>query len=105
MAGSWFDGGGSGTPVDVPALWDSAAAELVWRVVASGALVSIGTTSDGGACAVTVTLDGRWRREYFRDSDSLVLWLTDALAAVAADSTRLAASTERGARPARRRAR
>ena len=80
----WFDGGGTGAPVDVDAIMDSEAPVIIWRIVAAGSLVSVGTTSDGGALSVTVTLDGRYRREYFRDSDSLVEWLTGAEMAVAA---------------------
>lgn len=80
----WFDGPGSGVPVDMAALWDSAGADLLWRCAAAGALVSVGTTSDGGACSVTVTLDGRWRRGYFRGTDELISWLTEAAEAIEA---------------------
>lgn len=74
----WLDEGRSGSAVDVPALMDSKAADLAWRVVAAGALLSFGRTSDGGALGVTVTIDGRWRREYFRTTEELVDWLTGA---------------------------
>lgn len=74
----WLDGGAGGKSVDVAAVMDSAAGELAWRVVQAGALLSFGRTSDGGALGVTVTIDGRWRREYFRESDELVEWLTGA---------------------------
>src|SRR5467141_2755466 len=68
----WLDGGGAGAPVDVAALLDSRASDLLGVAVGAGALVSLGLTSDGGALGVTVTVDGRWRREYHRDADSLV---------------------------------
>lgn len=71
----WLDEGGRGSAVDVPALMDSAAAEQAWRIVQAGALLSFGRTSDGGALGVTVTIDGRWRREYFRDAEELTDWL------------------------------
>lgn len=74
----WLDAGGSGTPVDVGAVFDSGVPGLIAECVALGALVSLGCTSDGGALGVTVTLDGRWRREYFRDSESLTDWLLGA---------------------------
>lgn len=74
----WLDEGSSGKAVDVAALMDSDAAPLAWRVVAAGALLSFGRTSDGGALGVTVTIDGRWRREYFRDAEELTEWLTGA---------------------------
>ncbi len=78
----WFASGGSGKQVDVPALLDSAGAEALWEVVSIGALVSIGMTRDGGALGVTVTVDGRWRREYFRDPEELSTWMSEALPAV-----------------------
>lgn len=80
----WFDGSGNGQPVDVAALMDSGVPTFIAGIVAAGALVSIGTTSDGGALGVTVTLDGRWRREYFRDSEACCEWLSAALEAVTA---------------------
>lgn len=91
----WLDEGGRGSAVDVPALMDSAAADLAWRVVQAGALLSFGRTSDGGALGVTVTVDGRWRREYFRDSAELVDWLTGAADYAESIAEDLAASSAR----------
>lgn len=99
----WFDEAGHGSAVDVEALMDSGAPVLIWQTVAAGALVSVGTTSDGGALAVTVTLDGRWRREYFRDSDELVDWLARAKSAVEAAPPPPTASTGQGKRQRRSR--
>ena len=79
---SWFDAAGGGKPVDVKALWDSGVPDLLAELVQLGAMVSAGTTSDGGALGLTVTLDGRWRREYFRESEPAVEWLYEAAAAV-----------------------
>lgn len=79
----WFDGAGNGSAVDVAALLDgNGAVEALAAMVQEGALVSIGRTSDGGAVSVTVTLDGRWRREYFRSVEDLLPWLGAALDAV-----------------------
>lgn len=78
----WFDGGGNGSPVDVPALLDSGVPGLLGDLVGMGCLVSIGTTSDGGAVGITVTLDGRWRRQYFRDSEEATSWLLEAKQAI-----------------------
>lgn len=91
----WFDDGGTGNAVDVAAVMDSQAPDILWAIVESGALVSIGRTSDGGALGVTVTMDGRWRREYFRGSEELVEWLAGAASAVAEEAERLAASPSR----------
>lgn len=78
----WFDESASGTQVDVVALMDSDVAVLLWEIVDLGALLSLGRTSDGGALGVTVTVDGRYRREYFRDVEALGSWLAEAVPAV-----------------------
>lgn len=90
---SWFDEGGSGSPVDVLALMDSKVPQLVAEVVMEGCLVSIGTTQDGGTLGITVTLDGRWRRCYSRQAEELEDFLQSALAGVQAEKQRPAAST------------
>ena len=82
MAGDWFDGNGGGSQVDVAALMEGLTLQGVIELVDAGALVSMGKTSDGGALGFTVTVDGRWRREYFRDHDQMVLWIGEALPAV-----------------------
>lgn len=99
----WFEDGSASKEVDVKALMDSGVPDLFWRIVEAGALVSVGRTSDGGALGVTVTLDGRWRREYFRDSDEATDWLLGAADAVEAEAERLAASPGRGKRSRGRR--
>lgn len=90
---SWFDEGGSGSPVDVVAIMDSKVPVLIAEIVAEGCLVSLGTTQDGGTMGVTVTLDGRWRRCYSRQSEELEAFLESALAGVQAEKQRPAAST------------
>lgn len=91
----WLDEGTAGKAVDVAAVMDSDAATLAWRVVAAGALLSFGRTSDGGALGVTVTIDGRWRREYFRDTEELVGWLAGAADFAEAEAERESASPSR----------
>lgn len=81
-AQDWFDGAGLGGRVDAVKLLDSKGGEGVHELVAAGALVSLGLTSDGGALGVTVTVDGRWRREYVRDEDALITFVAEALPAV-----------------------
>lgn len=93
MADDWFDDAGRGTPVDVGALFDGKLPVLLGELVACGALVSVGTTSDGGACGITVTLDGRWRREYFRDAEEACDWLAEAIEAVRAAASRTPAAS------------
>jgi hypothetical protein len=82
MAADWFDGGGNGSTVDVHECVAGLPMQALLDCVAAGALVSLGTTSDGGALGVTITLDGRFRREYFRQADELQAWLAQAVAAV-----------------------
>jgi hypothetical protein len=83
MAGSWLQGGGNGNAVDVVELLSDA--QLVKgfaEMVAAGALVSLGTTSDGGALGITVTINGEWRREYVRSHDELAAYLAEAVPGV-----------------------
>jgi hypothetical protein len=83
MSGSdWFDGAGTGAAVSVPEIMDDLVIAGVQELVSAGALVSIGTTRDGGALALTVTVDGRWRREYFRAADETAAWIAEAIPAV-----------------------
>lgn len=82
MAGSWLDGGGNGSAVDVHDLVGQVPVKALLDLVQLGALVSLGTTSDGGALAVTVTVDGKWRRDYFRTTDELTTWLAEAVPGV-----------------------
>lgn len=70
--------------VDVRAFFDSRVPDQIGECVSLGLLVSVGTTRDRGAISLTVTNDGKHRREYFRDS------------AEAADFLRLAAAAVRG---------
>lgn len=79
----FFDGGSGANPVDVPAVLDSGCISVLWDCVALGALVSFGTTSDGGALGVTVTVDGRWRRVYVRSASELEAFVAEAGPAVA----------------------
>jgi hypothetical protein len=89
----WFDQGTSGIACDVLALLDSDATPLLLEMVAAGALISLGLTSDGGALAVTATVDGRWRREYFRETGELLVWLSEAVPAVTAAAKARSASS------------
>lgn len=78
----WFEEGGTGSPVDVAALLDGTGmVEAMAELAHLGALVSFGTTSDGGALGVTVTLDGRWRRQYGRDPADFTEFLSGAVEA------------------------
>lgn len=97
--GDWFDDGGSGQQVDVAAVFDGNSLPALLAVVQLGALVSLGTTSDGGALGVTVTVDGRWKRTYVRRGEELEDWLSEALPAVrAAVEATSASSAPRGRR-------
>ena len=99
----WFSAGRNASPVNLPELWDSIGMGHMQRVVAAGALVSLGLTSDGGAFHCSVTLDGQCRREYFRDPEDFGIWAAGAAEAVEAASrptrnTASPVSRERGRR-------
>jgi hypothetical protein len=100
----WLDGGGNGTPVDVCALLDHEAWAEVWNLVNLGALVSLGTTSDGGALGITITVDGRWRRTYVRDSEDLCSFVSEAVPSVVTACEARAASAAPRSRQRGRRA-
>lgn len=94
--GDWFEDGARGARLSVPELFTAGVCDALWRVVAAGGLVSIGLTSDGGACSLTVTDDGRWKREYFRDSDELEVFVLAAATFLESDGR--FASSENGGR-------
>jgi hypothetical protein len=99
--GDWFEGNGTGGAVDAGEILLACSGAL-FEIVAAGALLSIGLTSDGGALGVTVTVDGRWRREYFRQSDELEVWLAEAIPAVVTARNGAAASSGRAGGSRRR---
>jgi hypothetical protein len=82
MTDDFFNGSDTRAAADIPAFFDSGVPKLIAELVAMGVLVSIGTTRDRGAITITVTNDGRWRRDYFRDSTDAADWLGLAIAAV-----------------------
>lgn len=101
----WFDGG-SGSPVDVAAVLDGTGiTEALASIVQDGALVSIGTTSDGGSLGLTVTLDGRWKRCYGREAHEFTEFLAGAAVAVEAAAGSRPASPGGGQRSRRSRSR
>jgi len=70
------------TQVDIAACLDSTATEYIASLVASGCLVSLFRTSDGGALGCQVTLDGEVEKEYHRLPEELHEWLAEVVAAV-----------------------
>jgi hypothetical protein len=68
MTGGLFNNGSGSPRVDIRALMDSGIPELVSGLLEMGALVSLGTTRDRGALSITITVDGEYDREYFRDA-------------------------------------
>ena len=103
MAGDWFDQNGNGSRVDVRELLDGMPMQGIQELVEAGALCSLGLTSDGGALGLTVTVDGRWRREYFRNSADLQAWIAAALPAVEAARGQVSPSAGNGQRTRRSR--
>jgi hypothetical protein len=95
-----FFGGkqGRGAPVDLERLLDVSFIEHLRVLVSQGALVSVGTTRDGGCLSATVTVDGEWNRQYFRDSEDLLSWMVEAQQAIADLPPPKPAPPERGSR-------
>lgn len=82
MPDDFFANGSHAALADVRAILDSSVPALVAELVEMGVLVSIGATRDRGAVSITVTSDGRWRREYFRSSDDAADFLGHAVDAI-----------------------
>lgn len=99
--GDWFDEGGNGAVVDVHALLDGGGMDGLLRMVQGGALISFSLTRDGGALGVTVTVDGRYKRSYFRDSEELGSWAEEAIPPVLDALEAVAASRGQGNRQRR----
>lgn len=99
----WFEDGAAGAALDVPGMFTPSVLDAYLDVVRAGALVSVGLTSDGGALGVTVTSDGRWKREYFRDEDALSTWLLGAATYLTSGAPRSATSGNGGGAPKRQR--
>jgi len=104
VANSWLNGGGTKDPVDVHAVVDEQGCKGLLDMIAAGALVSLGTTRDGGTLAITVTVDGEWRREYVRTLDELRVYLAEAVPAVEDLCAGLRPSAAPAQRPRRRKA-
>lgn len=79
MAGGLLGEGPSSGPIDVQGILDSELPKQVGRLMEMGVLVSLGTTRDRGAMSITVTQDGDWAREYFRNSMDAYEWLERAI--------------------------
>lgn len=75
-------GGGPKSQVDLECLLDATTLELVRDLVGLGALVSIGTSRDGGALSVHVRSGEIREREWFRVDVELHDWLSEGVEAV-----------------------
>lgn len=69
--------GSSPQAVDVENLLDATTLEYLQLLVASGALVSIGTSRDGGALSVHVKAGDVKNRDWFRSDEDLHEWLAE----------------------------
>jgi len=70
VAGGLFSDGTKSSVIDCAAFFDSGIPGLVAGLLQMGVLVAIGTTRDRGAVSITITSDGAFDREYFRDSST-----------------------------------
>lgn len=75
----WSQGGKrAGAVIDPAVLLEPGNVGWLQALLALGALVSFGLSRDGGSMSATVTYDGEWDREWFRDPVELGGWLSDA---------------------------
>lgn len=96
-------GGGPGSAaVCSGEVFDGANVERILALVDMGALVSLSRSRDGGACGCTVTVDGKWERQWFRDAAQAALQLDEWLGLVedAKAATPPPAQGQRPLRPA-----
>lgn len=75
MAGDLFTNGSRPSTVDVRAFFDSRVPDAIAGLVEMGVLVAVGTTRDRGALSITITHDGAFDREYFRNSEDALEYL------------------------------
>jgi hypothetical protein len=78
VAGGLFDNGAKPSVIDVGAFFDSGVPQLCAELLSMGVLVSLGTTRDRGAVSITITTDGAFDREYFRNSSDAEDYLRNA---------------------------
>lgn len=79
MGSRRFGDGVTGRGAVVPAsdILSSENIERVHQLVDLGALVSLSRSRDGGAVSVTVTYDGEYEREWFREPAAATLQLDE----------------------------
>lgn len=92
----------SGDPVSPALVLEPGVVGMLVAVLELGALVSFGVSRDGGSMSCTVTFNGAWDREWFREPQPLFDWLTAAAAAIEEEPAAPAGSSTNGA-PRRRR--
>lgn len=84
MAGDWFSQQAQGSTVAVGDVLAGEAWDHALTLLELGCLVSFSKSRDGGALSCTVTHDGQWRREWFRNAEDLAVWLGHGVQAVSA---------------------
>lgn len=74
----WSGGGKrAGAVVDPATVLEPGVVGRLHELLALGALVSFGLSRDGGSMSATVTYNGEWDREWFRDPVELGAWFRD----------------------------
>lgn len=79
--------GSSANAVDIVNVLDATTLELLHVFVKRGALISIGTSKDGGALSVHVKAGDVKNREWFRTDEELHDWLKAGLQSLGWDSS------------------
>ncbi len=73
---AWNDSSSRGR-VNLDSLLDATTSEYLVSLIGLGALVSFGTSKDGGALSVHVRCGDVRNREWFRDAEELHDWLRE----------------------------
>lgn len=71
--------------VDLEEVLDATTLEVIRDLVQAGALVSLGTSKDGGSLSVHIKAGDIKNREWFRHSEELHDWLRRGLVVVVGD--------------------
>lgn len=72
----------SGDRINPAVMLEPGCVGVLCSLLDTGALVSFGMSRDGGSMSCTVTFNGAWDREWFRDPQPLHDWLAAAFVAI-----------------------
>lgn len=95
LAHDWFKQRRTRDGIPVDEILDSTYLEFVRELVKAGAMISTGSTRDGGTLHLTVFYDGSNRREYVGCAEEVADFLGEALDAITGSGVKGGASGKR----------